>query len=177
MTKVAMACSDGYLRLFDTKTGSLIWETSQTSPLLRFIMFGESGDIFVQDTFNHCVLVSGLTGQILKASSTTLPPIIQGTYREGTNQLNLHFSNMGLMGSTGLVIVSMDHEMFGPSSIIYNGVFVSKDEQRFTYTDPYTDNFCSARKLSLDELIVLGHEQTIGHELTDSEKQLYQVAD
>ena len=174
-SKLVMACADGYLRCFDTANDKLIWETSQTSPSIHFVAFGEMGDVFVQDSYGQSVLVSGKTGEVLASSTTVLPLVSGAWYREGTNELLLQFSY--LQGThQGLALITMDPEMFGPKSIIYGGLVVSPDDGRFAYTNGYPPDLHMADKLSLDELIALANETIAGHELTDAERYLYQVA-
>lgn len=175
-SRLAMACADGYLRCFDTATDKLIWETSETSPRIHFIMIGESGDIFVQDCEGNCVLVSGKTGEVLNSSTTGLPLVSAAWFRDGTNELLLQFRYLG--GTRmGLALITMDSEMFGTSSIIYGGLVIAPDDRHYAFINSSPQDLYVADKLSLDELIELGHETVAGHELTDAERYLYQVAD
>lgn len=176
-TRFVAACSDGALRLFDAQTGSLLWESRDVTSQMQKVAMTATGNVFVQDAYGRCVLVSGETGKVLKASSTVLPPMRTATYREADDTIVGGFSLPGLFGRMGLEVISLDEESFGPQSVIYDGFFISTDNRLFLYRDYASQELMQARHLTLEELVNLGNEVVQGHELSDSERHLFQVDD
>ena len=171
------ACSDGVLRLFDTVTGSMIWESYEVPSEIQHLMIVESGSIFLQDAFGRCMLLSGLTGEVLTSSSTTVPPIKGALNRAGTSEIIALFTDPRIVFQDGLAVISLEEDSFGPQSILYDTYYISPDNGLFLYVDEFTGEPCVARMLSLDELIARGNEIVSGHELTDAERHFYQVGE
>ena len=173
----ACVCSDGALRAFDTATGALLWETFETPSNVQFLTYGKNEGLFVQDIFGKCVLVSASTGTILKASNTTVPPIKSAVNNVDTDDIVAFFTDNGLNGDWGIVVMTLTEDSFGPKSILYNTLYITEDETRYICEDTYTRDLYVARKLTLDELISYGNELVVGHELTDADLHLYQISE
>ena len=174
----ACVCSDGALRMFEAVTGKMLWETRETPPIIQNLLIGADGNVFVQDSFGRCVLVSGLTGGVLKASSTTVPPIVSAMFVEEGNEVMAYFRIPGMRNIIGLTVISLDAETFGPLCIMYNTYYItSGPDSLFLYEDTFTEKYLVARRLSMDELIAYGNELVEGHELTDAERHLYQLGE
>ena len=174
----AVSCSDGALRLFDTVTGTMVWETFDAPASIQFLKLALGGNVFIQDGFGRCVLVSGLTGAVIDVTSTTVPPIDSAIFRNDDAALVAYFSEVGLNGDFGLVEFSLAEGSFGPLSIIYDAFYLSPGDGGYILSvDDYTEELIVSRKLSLDEELLYGRELVIGHELTDAERHLYQTGD
>lgn len=173
----ALACSDGLVRVFDITTGSMLWEKSLVPSTVQILLISGNGNLFVQDAFGQCLLVSGKTGDVIDASSSTLEPIRLAAFRPSDNTVLAAFAGLGVYPVNGFALVSLDENSFGPQSILYNCAFISPDAQLVAFRDDLTDDFYTARRLSLDELIAAGHDLAANHELTESERQLYQVGE
>ncbi|MCR4870260.1 MAG: PQQ-binding-like beta-propeller repeat protein, partial [Atopobiaceae bacterium] len=174
----AVSCSDGALRMFDTVTGTMVWETFDAPSSIQFLKLALGGNVFIQDGFGRCVLVSGLTGTVLDASSAAIPPIDTAVFRNDGATLTAYFKEAGMNGAYGLVEFSLAEESLGPLSIIYNAYYLSPGDGGYILSvDDYTGELIVSRKLSLDEELLYGRELVIGHELTAAERQLYQTGD
>lgn len=170
-------CEDGALRMFDTETGAQLWESFEVPSEVQYLLIVEDGSIFMQDAFGRCMLISGLTGKVLTASSTTLPPIKTASNRFGTGEAIALFNDPRIVYQDGLAVISLNEDSFGPQSVLYDTYYISTANDLFLYIDGYTGEPCSARMLSLDELIEYGEELTSGHELTDAERHFYQTGE
>ena len=174
----AVSCSDGALRMFDTVTGTMVWETFDAPSSIQFLKLALGGNVFIQDGFGRCVLVSGLTGTVLDASSAAIPPIDTAVFRNDGATLTAYFKEAGMNGAFGLVDFSLAEESFGPLSIIYDSCYLSPGDGGYILSvDDFTGELVVSRKLSLDEELLYGRELVIGHELTAAERQLYQTGD
>ena len=174
----AVSCSDGALRMFDTVTGTMVWETFDAPSSIQFLKLALGGNVFIQDGFGRCVLVSGLTGTVLDASSAAIPPIDTAVFRNDGATLTAYFKEAGMNGAFGLVDFSLAEESFGPLSIIYDACYLSPGDGGYILSvDDFTGELVVSRKLSLDEELLYGRELVIGHELTAAERQLYQTGD
>lgn len=179
-TRFAIACSDGLLRLFDSESGALLWETNQAPSRVQMVAITNEGNVFVQDAFGMCVLVSGVSGEILQASSAAAPLIVDAVHRDEDNVLIAYYQDTGnysftVMEQTGILVFSLNESAFGPLAIINNGRFFSADGRLVAYKDERDGALHVARVLSTDELIERANELVEGHELTDSERHLYHV--
>ncbi|MBQ6585551.1 MAG: hypothetical protein IJH83_01930 [Coriobacteriales bacterium] len=170
-------CTDGALRCFELSTGKLLWETTQTPAAVQYLGYGIGGDLLLQDAFGRCMLVSGTSGEVLDASPTVLQPIRWAHHRTNSNQIQAYYGGLGDLGKSGVAIISMDRDAFGPLSVISNGIYISYDGSRYVYHETITDALRTGRRMSLDEMIAAGHELVQGHELTDAERHMSQVGD
>ena len=164
--------------MFDTVTGTMVWETFDAPASIQLLKLQLGGNVFIQDGFGRCVLVSGLTGTVLDASSTTVPSIDSAVFRNESATLVAYFNEAGMNGDYGLVEFSLAEGSFGPLSIIYDAYYLSPGDGGYILSvDEYTGKLVVSRKLSLDEELLYGRELVIGHELTAAERQLYQTGD
>ena len=168
----AVACIDGLVRMFDTSTGSLLWETAQVPSTVQILMIDSHGNLIVQDAFGQCLLASGKSGDVVGASSSTLPLIRQiGNFSDDTALAA--FADIGDYAASGFALISLDEQSFGPQSVLYDCRFISPDGQLVVFEDDFTGTLYTARRLMLDELIATGNEMAAGHELTDAERRLF----
>lgn len=174
-TTFAVACSDGLIRLFDAHTGSLLWETDQAPTNVNLLRMTSEGNVFVQDEFGRCVLVSGKTGDVVAASAATLSPFKGATHHVEDNTMVAYFSEPGLLGRGGIVIMSLDEDLFGPLSVLYNCTLVSTDNRVVGIENGWNDELLVAKRPGLDELLHIANQLVQDHQLTDAERTIYQT--
>ena len=172
----AVSCSDGLLRLFDAHEGSLLWETDQAPADVNLLQMTRQGNVFTQDMQGRCVLVSGATGDVLQASMVALPRFRGALHHSDDNTIVAYFSEGFVLQQSGIAIVSLDEEAFGPLSVMYDGMLVSHDSSLLMYADRWSGLLHVAQRPSLDELEAQANELVVGHGLSESEKSLYHVS-
>ena len=162
-SQLAMACDDGVTRLFSTADGSLLWESADAPADVQKLGIADGDDeptlVLVQDTSGHCVLLDGADGSLL-ASSRTVAPAIGSLMRTSDPQVVMGFYSIpGLAAETGIVLIDIDPEAFGPRSEIYEGLMISGDGRAVMLRDNLHEGLVRIPYYSLDELIALAEEQ------------------
>ncbi|MDO4532735.1 MAG: TIR domain-containing protein [Coriobacteriia bacterium] len=158
----AMECQDGAIRLFDTQTGSLIWESFNVSDPNCLKLVG-GGDVFYQDASRAYGLLSGKTGEVTCESTSDLPTLrSECLYYPDENELVVfckggHYASVG-----GLAVVSLDEDAFGARSIIDEGRTVSADGTAVLLRMGSSQTYL-VRKPTLDELQTRAHEMLEAH--------------
>jgi len=175
-SRFVVACADGAVRMFDTSTGKLVWESFDVPSGNVFLAFSpETNNVFMQDESGACLLLAAADGSALATSSTTLPPI-QMSYRVSNGDtLAVRWQRPGMSVKTGVALISLDPESFGPKTSIPSGFFIG-DGGKFVLTLGYGQDFIGRIPLyTLDELLAKASETTEGHKLTDAQRHLYHV--
>ncbi|MDO4850873.1 MAG: WD40 repeat domain-containing protein, partial [Actinomycetota bacterium] len=173
--RFSLVCPDGKVRLFDAAKGFMLWESPDKFDLVNLLAITNEGNVFLQDDTGACFLLSGKTGEVLRSTSVYVPPFQSIYQSDGAEFAQANFSEGGMLGDYGVVLMSLEEESFGPVSVLYGGMFASEDGKLFMYKDPFYSTPHSARLLSLDELLSLARDTVKGHELTDAQRRLYGV--
>ena len=173
-TRMVMACDDGMTRLFDVETGTLLWETSDVPPVIQSLslVFGE--DVLLQSGDGRLIQLSGEDGSVKRASSTALE-YITGYMRIDDHAIVVSYRMVGMSQHTGLAIIPTDAESLDPVSDIYYGACLAHDSTSALTHNAITGEIYRYPWRSLDSLIEMAHEKVQGHELTDTERHLYQI--
>ena len=175
-TRFVAACADGGVRMFDATTGAVVWTSKEAPSQTAFLAISPiSGDVLLQDDSGVCMLLSSKDGSILRTSSTTLPPIDETCGMIGDKEILVRWSIPGLTVNTGLAIVSLDEESFGPRCNVIGGFFLTLDRSTVLIVDRAMASYAKMHLYSLDELIELAQGVTAGHELTVAERHLYRI--
>ena len=158
-TQAVMACDDGTTRLFSTADGSIVWESPDAPSDVQKVVITDGGNVLVQDTSGHCMLLDGTDGRMIAYSRTEVPALTS-TMRTNDPQVIMGFYRIpGMKSETGIVLISLDPEAFGPLSVVFEGLSVSSDGKLVLLRDSVHYRLVSLPYYSLDELIAEGEEQ------------------
>ena len=159
----AMKCQDGAIRLFDTQTGSMKWETFGVPSDLNCLKLVGGGDVFYQETSRVYGLLSGETGEVKCESMSDLPTLrTECLYRVGENELLVFCKGGHYATAGGLAIVSLDEDAFGACSVIDEGRMVSADGTAAVLKMGPSQTYLVG-KPTLDELRTRAHEMLEAH--------------
>jgi len=173
--RLVIACADDVTRAFDVETGALLWKSTDIPSDANCVQVVGNGDVFFQDHSGICALASGATGRKLCVASTRLPALQKrAIYDEKTNTLLAFRTGSVYHNVFGIAFISLDQDAFGPFSYVNNGIVASPASDKVIMEYGYDSEYV-VRRLSLDELIALAHGEIEGHELTDTERQLYHI--
>lgn len=152
-----MTCTDGKTRLFDTATGSMVWETDAVPPKVNCLRILGAGDVFYQATSGECGLISGATGKLKCTSDQRLPELREECfYREEDNTLLVFFKRYFPSPQMGIALVSLNESSFGPISVVEEGLTMSVNRDSVLVFPNTAQKVYVAPLFTLDELIERG---------------------
>lgn len=173
---IAIACSDGIVRMFDVSTGRLKWESSYISTGAQYLFYDSiTGNVLLQDDGGHCILISGENGEIIKTTSSAIPGLSSCSLLGENGLVACYYQKPGLAMAKGLIIFSLDKDSFGPLSKINEGLFTNVDGTLVAIWDAYRNQAVIAHRLPLEQLIEIGNAFENVHPLTDAERCLYRA--
>lgn len=171
-TRFAMACLDGSIRLFDARTGSLLWESPKLPGTASFVAISDEADtVLVQDNSGICMLLSGADGHMLRTSSMALP-VIGRVEPLGEGGLVIAYSETTGQEAT---LMSLSDDSFGPISSIEGCVLLSPDLSWAVIDQELEGSLSVIPVFSLDDLLDIAANAIVGHELSDAERLLYHI--
>ena len=177
LNRIAISCSDGRLREFDLNTGSLLWESDESSSRATFAAFVPGGaSILLQDERGRCSLVSADDGSVLCSTLSSIHPL-KGLVSMDGSTIWTTYLDRGVEHSLGLVAISANPSEFGPLAEITQAVAISTSGNTFLADGSATSGGWATYPIhSLDETIEFGRELIKDHELSDADSLVYQIA-
>lgn len=172
---IAIVSGEGNLTLFRLEDGTRLWETQVTGNSVSFVKL-LSGSVLVQDSSGELVLLSAEDGSVLATSSFELPPITSGWMADDESTLFVEWRRPGLATQTGMATIRLSVDEFGVSSNVPDGWYLTTDGSTVLTYDLYTGRGEQLHHYTLDELLALADEVVQGHELSDAERMLYNIA-
>ena len=175
-TLLAVACTDGMLRLFDLGAMEWRWEVPFSSLASSFLLFSpDSSTLFVQDDTGVCSTIDVASGEILgqaaDASKERCGVLSSGYFSDDgslivCSGMNLAFDRFVTAFDTSNGSCQVVTRIPDARGVLPNeGLVVLQSDER-VYTLPlYT----------LTELLDMAEEVTRGHELTPEERKLYHL--
>ena len=175
---LAIAYDDGCTRLFDTKTGSLLWASDSSTGGINHLAFAPAtNDVLQQDESGVLSLLSQADGSVLAATTSSLPHIFESWELNDPSLLAVHCDDSRATWLTRekVAVVNLDSASFGQTSVIDNGVGLSADGKLAILRNPQDGRYSVIHHLTLDELISRANQVTKGHELTDAERSRFHL--
>lgn len=175
-TLLAVACTDGMLRLFDLGAMEWRWEVPFSSLASSFLLFSpDSSTLFVQDDTGVCSTIDVASGEILgqaaDASKERCGVLSSGYFSDDgslivCSGMNLAFDRFVTAFDTSNGSCQVVTRIPDARGVLPNeGLVVLQSDER-VYTLPlYTHT----------ELLNMAEEVTRGHELTPEERKLYHL--
>ena len=175
---VAVITKEGTLHLYRTTDWTLVHESSEIPPTIRFIAFSPDGQhLIVQDLSGSILLVSSQTGEVLDASSTATAPLTNVYYiDDSTKMIAAEYHTDDVVQNWGTVLISLDIDAFGPVSDLYLCTQVSNDGTSALSYDGVEKHEMRFHRYDLDELINRARTLSDGHELSSAERHLYRLS-
>lgn len=178
-TRLAVACADGSVRLYDIGQGSLLWESAKIENAFQCVYADSaSGNVLMQDRAGYLILLSGADGTPLKTSSLTVEGIDSIRATQDAGLIEGRYQHHDVFESNGLIVISLDQESFGPVSEIPLGLFRNASGTRVALRDEYLNKsvlVCVCP--TLDQLIEIAGETASYHAINDYERLIYRVSE
>ena len=178
-TRIAVACTDGSVRLYDIEHGSLMWESANVENGFQCVYVdGTTGNVLMQDRAGYLILASGADGTPLKTSSLTVEGIVSVNATQGSSLVEGIYRRQDVFESNGLIVISLDPDSFGPVSEIPLGLFRSAQGTRIALrADLHSGSVLICPCLSLDQLIGIANATTEYHPINDYERLIYRMSE
>lgn len=174
--RLVVACSDGIVRMFNMRDGTVAWQSSPITTGVGSVYFVSESKLLLQDERGCLLLLSAEDGSILRASSVAVPRMDSfGTIGEGGLGVG-HYEKPGLAISIGLVLVSLDVDEFGPMSLIRSGGFLNADASRVAIWDTVREQMVVTHRPTLEQLYEMADLMAKSRPLSNTERWTYRVA-
>lgn len=181
-TLIATASDDGNTRLYDSKTGNLLWEKRISVGKVEYLAFSPSTNgLLQQDETGTLTLISIDDGAILATAFSTIPRITESWTLDDPSLLAVHCEPSRTFAITGACVatINLNAESFGQISYVPNGSWLSADGALVIRKSPNGEaaGYYAARHYSLGELMDTARQTVEGHELSDAERIVYHLDD
>lgn len=176
-TRLAIACTDGSVRLYDVEHDNLVWESAKVENGFQCVYVdGTTGNVLMQDRAGYLILLSGADGTPLKTSSLTVEGINSVSATQDGSLVQATYRRQDVFESNGLIVISLDPDSFGPVSEIPLGLFRNASGTRVALRNEFHNRsvlVCPC--LSLEQLIGIANATVEYHPINDYESLIYRL--